>query len=231
MSAVGSVLTGRRRLWPGRSVWDGLGVTTATALIVLGSLGESYPTNPADQLPPDGTPAPWPAYLLVAACGNRAGVAAPLAGRGLGVHGRDGVGVLDAGVRLWCRADRADDRAVHRGQPGPDPTRDCARHGQHRGPDGGGRAARAVPAAGRPGHRGAVRDVGRGGDGDGDREPAERTSPRSRTGPSGPNGPGKRRRAAGSTPNGCVSLGSCTMWSRTRWPPSMCRRPRRRTYW
>jgi signal transduction histidine kinase len=46
-----------------------LGVATATTLIVLGSLGESYPTNPADQLPPDGSPAPWPAYLLVAAAG------------------------------------------------------------------------------------------------------------------------------------------------------------------
>ena len=52
-----------------RSVWDGLGVATATALVVLGSLGESYPTNRADQLPPDATPAPWPAYLLVAAAG------------------------------------------------------------------------------------------------------------------------------------------------------------------
>jgi signal transduction histidine kinase len=69
MSVVGVVSTGRRRLWPWHSVWDGLGVATATALIVLGSLGESYPTNPADQLPPDGRPAPWPAYLLVAAAG------------------------------------------------------------------------------------------------------------------------------------------------------------------
>src|SRR5215831_1377251 len=69
MSAVGDVSTGRCRLWPFRSVLDGLGVATATALIVLGSLGESYPTNPADQLPPDGSPAPWPAYLLVAAAG------------------------------------------------------------------------------------------------------------------------------------------------------------------
>jgi signal transduction histidine kinase len=69
MSGMDGALAGRCRLWAGRSVWDGLGVATATALIVLGSLGESYPTNPADQLPPDGVAAPWPAYLLVAAAG------------------------------------------------------------------------------------------------------------------------------------------------------------------
>jgi signal transduction histidine kinase len=44
-------------------------VALATALIVLGSLGESYPTNPADGLPADGTPAPWPAYVFVASAG------------------------------------------------------------------------------------------------------------------------------------------------------------------
>ena len=60
---------GRRRWRPPRSLWDGLGVATATALIVLGSLGESYPTRPADQLPPGTSPPPWPAYLLVAAAG------------------------------------------------------------------------------------------------------------------------------------------------------------------
>src|SRR3954451_2457121 len=55
--------------WPTPAVWDGLGVATATVLIVLGSLGESYPTNQADGLPPGSTPPPWPAYLLVAAAG------------------------------------------------------------------------------------------------------------------------------------------------------------------
>jgi signal transduction histidine kinase len=69
MGGVVGALTGRRRWWPARSVWDGLGVATATALVVLGSLGESYPTNPADQLPPGATPPPWPLYLLVAAAG------------------------------------------------------------------------------------------------------------------------------------------------------------------
>jgi len=68
MSVVDAA-TGRRRWWPGRSVWDGLGVALATALIVLGSLGESYPTNPTDSLPPDGSPAPWPAYVFVATAG------------------------------------------------------------------------------------------------------------------------------------------------------------------
>jgi signal transduction histidine kinase len=69
MSGVDSVAMARRRWWPVLSVWDALGVATATALIVLGSLGESYPTNAADQLPADGRPAPWPAYLLVASAG------------------------------------------------------------------------------------------------------------------------------------------------------------------
>ena len=36
-----------------------------------------------------------------------------------------------------------------------------------------------------------------------------------RTGPSGPSGPGRRRRAAGSTRSGCGSPGSCTTWSPT----------------
>src|SRR5215471_1494378 len=69
MSAAGGVPTVRHWLWPGRRAWDALGVATATALVVIGSWGESYPSNPADQLPPDGSPAPWPAYLLVAAAG------------------------------------------------------------------------------------------------------------------------------------------------------------------
>jgi len=59
----------RPRWWPSPAVWDGLGVATATALVVLGSLGESYPTNRADSLPPGATPPPWPAYLLVGAAG------------------------------------------------------------------------------------------------------------------------------------------------------------------
>jgi signal transduction histidine kinase len=69
MGGVGAVVAGRLRWWPLRSVWDGLGVATATALIVFGSLGESYPTSPADQLPPGASPPPWPAYLLVTAAG------------------------------------------------------------------------------------------------------------------------------------------------------------------
>jgi signal transduction histidine kinase len=40
-----------------------------TALIVLGSLGESYPSSPGDRLPAGSHPPPWPAYLLVAAAG------------------------------------------------------------------------------------------------------------------------------------------------------------------
>jgi signal transduction histidine kinase len=69
MSGVDGAVAGRHRWWRSRPVWDGLGVATATALIVLGSLGESYPTNPADQLPPGASPPPWPVYLLVAAAG------------------------------------------------------------------------------------------------------------------------------------------------------------------
>lgn len=69
MGGVVGAVAVRRWWWPARSVWDGLGVATATALVVLGSLGESYPTNPADQLPPGATPPPWPLYLLVAAAG------------------------------------------------------------------------------------------------------------------------------------------------------------------
>ena len=69
MSGVDGAVAGRRRWWPARSVWDGLGVATATALVVLGSLGESYPTNPGDALPPGATAPPWPAYLLVASAG------------------------------------------------------------------------------------------------------------------------------------------------------------------
>jgi len=59
----------RSRWWASRALWDGVGVATATALVVLGSLGESYPTNRADQLPPGATPPPWPMYLLVGAAG------------------------------------------------------------------------------------------------------------------------------------------------------------------
>jgi signal transduction histidine kinase len=59
----------RSRWWASRPLWDGVGVATATALVVLGSLGESYPTNRADQLPPGATPPPWPMYLLVGAAG------------------------------------------------------------------------------------------------------------------------------------------------------------------
>jgi signal transduction histidine kinase len=67
---MSGVVAGRRRWWwPPPTVWDGLGVATATALVVLGSLGEAYPTNRADSLPPGATPPPWPAYLLVAAAG------------------------------------------------------------------------------------------------------------------------------------------------------------------
>src|SRR5215475_6656980 len=69
MSGVDGTVAAQRRWWPARSVWDGLGVATAIALIVLGSLGESYPTSPADQLPPGATPPPWPMYLVVAAAG------------------------------------------------------------------------------------------------------------------------------------------------------------------
>src|SRR5258706_11533616 len=69
MSGVDGAVVGRRRWWRSRSVWDGLGVATATALIVLGSLGESYPANPGDRLPPGATAPPWPVYLLVAAAG------------------------------------------------------------------------------------------------------------------------------------------------------------------
>jgi signal transduction histidine kinase len=69
MGGVGGLFAGRLRWRPPRSVWDGLGVVTATALIVLGSLGESYPSNPADRLPPGASPPPWPAYLLVTAAG------------------------------------------------------------------------------------------------------------------------------------------------------------------
>jgi signal transduction histidine kinase len=69
MSGVDGAVAGRRRWWRSRSVWDGLGVATATVLIVLGSLGESYPTNPGDRLPPGATAPPWPVYLLVAAAG------------------------------------------------------------------------------------------------------------------------------------------------------------------
>src|SRR3954463_11448066 len=67
MSAA--VATRHQWWWPTPAVWDGLGVATATALIVLGSLGESYPTNRADGLPPGATPPPWPADLLAAAPG------------------------------------------------------------------------------------------------------------------------------------------------------------------
>src|SRR5256885_15480006 len=69
MSGVDGAVAGRRRWWRSRTLWDGVGVATATALIVLGSLGESYPTNRADQLPPGATPPPWPVYLLVAGAG------------------------------------------------------------------------------------------------------------------------------------------------------------------
>src|SRR5215475_6170510 len=69
MSGVVGAVAVRRWWRPARSVWDGVGVATATALIVLGSLGESYPTNPADQLPPGAAPPPWPVYLLVATAG------------------------------------------------------------------------------------------------------------------------------------------------------------------
>jgi signal transduction histidine kinase len=69
MNGVDGAVASRRRRWRSRSLWDGLGVATATALIVLGSLGESYPTNPADMLPPGANPPPWPAYLLVTAAG------------------------------------------------------------------------------------------------------------------------------------------------------------------
>jgi signal transduction histidine kinase len=69
MGGVSAVVASRLRGRPLRSVWDGLGVATATALIVLGSLGESYPTSPAHQLPLGATPPPWPAYLLVTAAG------------------------------------------------------------------------------------------------------------------------------------------------------------------
>jgi signal transduction histidine kinase len=69
MGGVGGLFAGRLRWRPPRSVWDGLGVVTATALIVLGSLGESYPSNPADRLPDGASPPPWPAYLLVTAAG------------------------------------------------------------------------------------------------------------------------------------------------------------------
>lgn len=69
MSGVDGATAGRPRWWPPRSVLDGLGVTTAIALVVGGSIGESYPTNPADQLPPGASPPPWPMYLLVGAAG------------------------------------------------------------------------------------------------------------------------------------------------------------------
>jgi signal transduction histidine kinase len=70
MSGIGTAVVARRRLWwPELSVWDALGVATATALVVLGSLGESYPSSAADALPADGRPAPWPAYVLVGAAG------------------------------------------------------------------------------------------------------------------------------------------------------------------
>lgn len=69
MSGVDGATAGRPRWWPPRSVLDGLGVTTAIALVVGGSIGESYPTNPADQLPPGASPPPWPLYLLVGAAG------------------------------------------------------------------------------------------------------------------------------------------------------------------
>jgi signal transduction histidine kinase len=69
VDGVDGAAVDRRRWWRSRSVWDGLGVATATALILLGSLGESYPTNPSDMLPPGATPPPWPAYLIVTAAG------------------------------------------------------------------------------------------------------------------------------------------------------------------
>ncbi|GIH18791.1 two-component sensor histidine kinase [Rugosimonospora africana] len=43
--------------------------SAVTALILLGSLGESYPTSPDHALPPGAHPPPWPAYLLVVAAG------------------------------------------------------------------------------------------------------------------------------------------------------------------
>jgi signal transduction histidine kinase len=59
--------------WPGpwrwRWLWDTLGVAFATLLVVYGSIGEAYPTNPADLLPAGTIPPPWPAYLLVGAAG------------------------------------------------------------------------------------------------------------------------------------------------------------------
>jgi signal transduction histidine kinase len=68
MSGVDGATAGGIRWWPSRRVWDGLGVATATALIVLGSLGEAYPTNPGDVVP-GAVPPPWPMYLLVGAAG------------------------------------------------------------------------------------------------------------------------------------------------------------------
>jgi signal transduction histidine kinase len=47
---------------------DAVLAVSMTALIVLGSLGEAYPTNSGDRIP-GLVPPPWPAYLLVGAAG------------------------------------------------------------------------------------------------------------------------------------------------------------------
>ena len=69
MSGVAGPVAGPPKWWPSGPLWDWLGVTTATLLILFGSLGESYPTGPSHALPPGAHPPPWPAYLLVTAAG------------------------------------------------------------------------------------------------------------------------------------------------------------------
>ncbi|HEX4701538.1 MAG TPA: histidine kinase [Pseudonocardiaceae bacterium] len=62
-----SAHTGPRRRWRlPPPVGDVLAAMLTTATTVYGSIGESYPFNPADRVP-NGHVAPWPAFLLVAA--------------------------------------------------------------------------------------------------------------------------------------------------------------------
>jgi signal transduction histidine kinase len=59
----------RWRWWrPPGILADAVLAAVVTVLVVLGSLGEAYPTSQADLVPDAGIP-PWPAYLLVAAAG------------------------------------------------------------------------------------------------------------------------------------------------------------------
>jgi signal transduction histidine kinase len=67
--AGGAAGSWRWRWWrPPALFGDAVLAVAMTALIVLGSLGESYPTNQADRVP-GMVPPPWPGYLLVAAAG------------------------------------------------------------------------------------------------------------------------------------------------------------------